>query len=116
VGNANDGQKNSVPAPNVPPPPTKEGDGGHKDQKQGKEEIEGKLSHSTTTQTCEGFNKCTDDGDLLACILKTGTYCSPLLLVISSTLIDKYFVSLFVSVYLMLWSTCYWLLFVFMCS
>ncbi|XP_014498320.1 uncharacterized protein LOC106759587 [Vigna radiata var. radiata] len=71
VGNANDGQKNSVPPPNVPPPPKKDGDGGDKDQKQGKVENKGKLSHSTTTETCEGLNKCTDGGDLLACVLKT---------------------------------------------
>ncbi|WVZ06248.1 hypothetical protein V8G54_019594 [Vigna mungo] len=71
VGNANDGQKNSVPPPNVPPPPKKDGDGGHKDQKQGKVENKGKLSHSTTTETCEGLNKCTDGGDLLACVLNT---------------------------------------------
>lgn len=89
MGNANDGQKNSVPPPNVPPPPKKDGDGGDKDQKQGKVENKGKLSHSTTTETCEGLNKCTDGGDLLACVLKTGTYCSALLLVISLSLIDK---------------------------
>ena len=87
MANANDGHNNSVPPPNVPPPPppppTKDGAGGDKDQKQGKLKNEGKLSHSTTNETCEGVNTCTDDGNMLACILITGTNCSALLLVIS---------------------------------
>ncbi|XP_068485662.1 uncharacterized protein [Phaseolus vulgaris] len=65
VANANDGHNNSVPPPNVPPPPppppTKDGAGGDKDQKQGK----------LKNETCEGVNTCTDDGNMLACILIT---------------------------------------------
>ncbi|CAL5192477.1 unnamed protein product [Lathyrus oleraceus] len=60
-----------VPATALPPVPKKTEDGVNegKDQeeKKGKDE-EIKFSHSTTNDTCDGLNTCTDDGAMAACI------------------------------------------------
>ncbi|RDY09092.1 hypothetical protein CR513_06588, partial [Mucuna pruriens] len=66
AGNVNDDKKKV----NTVPPPQKKDDGDDKGQKEGKGKIEGKFTHSTTTETCEGLNTCKDDGDMLACISK----------------------------------------------
>ena len=83
--NTNDDKKkdnNSAPPVSVPPPP-KNDDGGDKGLDKGNDKIEGmKFSHNSTTETCDGFNKCTDDGGMVACISKIGTHCSSLLLII----------------------------------
>lgn len=57
-------KNNSVPPVSVPPPP-KTDDEGDKGQK---EEKGPKISISSTTETCEGLNTCTDEGDMVACI------------------------------------------------
>ncbi|KAL5058334.1 hypothetical protein RYX36_029938 [Vicia faba] len=60
-----------VPATAPPPVPKKAEDGvdGGKDQEEKKvKEEEVKFSHSTTNDTCEGLNTCTDDGVMAACI------------------------------------------------
>ncbi|CAI8612939.1 unnamed protein product [Vicia faba] len=60
-----------VPATAPPPVPKKTEDGvdGGKDQEEKKvKEEEVKFSHSTTNDTCEGLNTCTDDGVMAACI------------------------------------------------
>ncbi|KAL5143982.1 hypothetical protein HKD37_09G026789 [Glycine soja] len=71
--NTNDDKKkdnNSAPPVSVPPPP-KNDDGGDKGLDKGNDKIEGmKFSHNSTTETCDGFNKCTDDGGMVACISK----------------------------------------------
>ncbi|CAJ1811911.1 unnamed protein product [Sphenostylis stenocarpa] len=70
VVNADDKHTYPVPPSSVPPLPVKDDKSGNKVKNKEKETNEGKLSHSTTTKTCEGFNTCTDDGDMLACISK----------------------------------------------
>ncbi|TKY65670.1 hypothetical protein E2542_SST08530 [Spatholobus suberectus] len=58
---------NTAPPVSVPPPPKKD-DGGGKVHEEGKGKFGVKFSHSSTTETCEGRNLCTDDGEMVACI------------------------------------------------
>ena len=59
-----------VPATAPPPLPKKDEGKGQVEEKGKNEGI--KLAHSTTNDTCEGLNKCSDDGDMVACISKMG--------------------------------------------
>ncbi|KAG4922256.1 hypothetical protein JHK86_051069 [Glycine max] len=72
--NTNDDIKkdnDSAPPVSIPPPP-KNDDGGDTGMHKGKDKTEGmKFSHHSTTETCDGFKKCTDDdGGMVACISK----------------------------------------------
>ncbi|KHN40631.1 hypothetical protein glysoja_001129 [Glycine soja] len=83
--NTNDDIKkdnDSAPPVSIPPPP-KNDDGGDTGMHKGKDKTEGmKFSHHSTTETCDGFKKCTDDdGGMVACISKIGTHCSLLLII-----------------------------------
>ncbi|KAK7394961.1 hypothetical protein VNO78_15502 [Psophocarpus tetragonolobus] len=74
VENQNDDKKrnNNSPSPVSVSPPSKKNHGGDQGKKKVKQETDGmEVSHSSTNETCEGHNKCTDEGHMLACILET---------------------------------------------
>lgn len=54
------------PVPSTAPPPVPK-----KTEEKGKNEGI-KFSHLATNDTCKGLNTCTDEGDMFACIFKTG--------------------------------------------
>ncbi|XP_061349972.1 uncharacterized protein LOC133295188 [Gastrolobium bilobum] len=71
VENGTDHQKepNNTDPRTSAPPVTKKDDGG-KNQEEEKKKNGLIVSQSNTNETCDGLNKCTDDGDMLACISK----------------------------------------------